>query len=227
MKPQGIIFLPIMFFELVRRKKIRGFIVSISIAIIIALIVILPFNGNRSLLWIIELYKKTISEYPYATMNAFNLFYLLKANMINNAKNLFVFSYHFYGMFFIIATTLFSWYIYIKGKDKKYAFLCAFIQIVGVFNLSVGMHERYLYAAVTLAIFTFIYIKDSRFLYLAIAFSFTSYVNCHFVLSAFNGTIISNRLGKIISIFNLILVLYLIIVSLDNVKKTVGNDKVI
>jgi Gpi18-like mannosyltransferase len=227
MKPQGIIFLPIMFFELVRRKKIRDFIVLISIALGVVLIVILPFNANRTPLWIIDLYKKTISEYPYATMNAFNIFYLLKANMVNNTKNLFVFSYHFYGMFFIIATTLFSWYIYIKGNNKKYAFLCAFIQIAGVFNLSVGMHERYLYAAVTFAVFTFIYIKDSRFVYLAIAFSFTSYVNCHFVLSGIGGDIIGKRLGEIISVINLILVIYLIIISLDNVNKIARNDRMI
>lgn len=81
MKPQGIIFLPVLFFELVRRKKIKNFLKSAGIALVVALLIVFPFNANRNILWIVELYKKTVAEYPYATMNAYNLFCLCEMKL--------------------------------------------------------------------------------------------------------------------------------------------------
>ncbi|MBD7912156.1 MULTISPECIES: glycosyltransferase family 39 protein [Clostridium] len=182
MKPQGIIYLPILFFEIVRRKDFKLLLKMAAVAIVTALIIIIPFSINQSPLWIFNLYSNTISEYPYASVNGFNFFSLIGANYIKNKSTLFIFSYHTYGMLFIVLVTLFSWYIYAKGNAIKFAPLAALIQIAGVFTFSVGMHERYLFPAAALAVLAYIYQKDKRFLLLAVGFSITIFINTYEIL---------------------------------------------
>lgn len=224
MKPQGIIFLPILFFELVRERKIKNFIYAVASAMMTALIIIIPFSLNQhNPLWIFNLYSKTISEYPYASVNAFNFFSLIGANYKNNNTTLVLFSYHTIGMIFIVITTLISWFVYIKGNDRKYISAIALFQIAGVFTFSVGMHERYLFPAVALSILAFIYLKDRRFFILSIGFSITSYTNISVVFFSMNSSTF-NIFLKEISFLNVLLVGYLVKILFDNVVKKVSLE---
>ena len=219
MKPQGIIFLPILFFELIRERSLKVFINATISGIVTALVIIIPFSLNeQSPLWIFKLYLKTISEYPYASVNGFNFFSLIGANFKNNTDTLFIFNYHTWGMIFIVATTLISWVIYIKGNNRKFVSAIALLQIAGVFTFSVGMHERYLFPAVALSILAFIYLKDKRLFILAIGFSVTSYINIFSVLFSLNSTTF-NILLMITSFLNIVLVIYLVKVLFENTIK--------
>jgi len=224
MKPQGLIFLPILFFELVRQRKLKNFIYCAVSFIVAAIIIIIPFTfSQESSFWIVNLYSKTISEYPYASVNAFNFFSFIGANFKNNNLTLFLFSYHTIGMSFIIITTLISWFIYIKGNSRKYISAIGLLQIAGVFTFSVGMHERYLFPAVALAIVAFIYLRDKKFFSLAIGFSITSYINIAVVLF---GTTAStfNIFLRGTSFLNILLVIYLVKILLENALKKVSNN---
>ena len=182
MKPQGIIFLPVLLFELIRERNLKSFLKVAASALITALVIILPFSFNQDPLWIFKLFSNTISEYPYASVNAFNFFSLLGANYTSNSATLLVFSYHTWGMIFIVIITAFSWFIYIKGNNRIFASVSALLQIVGVFTFSAGMHERYLFPAVALSILAFIYTRDKRLLILSMGLSATSYANIYSVL---------------------------------------------
>lgn len=222
MKPQGIIFLPILFIELVKKKDIKSFVYSAISALIMVLIVIIPFSlNNANPLWIVSLYTKTISEYPYASVNAFNFFSLIGGNYKNYNSQLFIFNYHTIGLIFIAITTLIGWFVCIKGNHRKYIPAVALLQIAGVFTFSVGMHERYLFPAVALAVLAFIYMKDKRFFILAIGFSITSYINIASVLFSLN-TSSFNIFLKVTSLLNVLLVVYLLKVLFDGVLKKVS-----
>lgn len=219
MKPQGIIFLPVLFFELVRQRKIRNFIYAAVSAVATIIVIIIPFSINeQSPIWIFNLYLRTISEYPYASVNAFNFFGLVGANYKNDNTTFFISSYHTIGIMFIILTTLIGWILYIKGNDRKYISAISLLQIAGVFTFSVGMHERYLFPAVALSILAFIYSKDRRFFIMAIGFSITSYINISTVFFKTNTSVFEVLL-KVTSLFNVILVLYLVKVIIDNTVK--------
>lgn len=219
MKPQGIIFLPVLFFELVRGKNIKDFLKAAAFAVGTAIIVILPFSLKQSSpLWIVKLYSSTVSEYPYASVNAYNFFNLIGANYQKDSSILFLFSYHTWGMIFIVLTTLFSWFIYIKGNNRKFAFAAALIQIAGVFTFSVGMHERYLFPAAALAVLAFIYLKDRRLLLLALGFSITIFSNTHAVLYNTNFS----DAALFTSLANVLLFTYLVKIMIDiAVKKKI------
>lgn len=204
MKPQGIIFLPVLFFELVRKKDIKIFIESILSATVTALIIVLPFSSGQKIMWILNLYSKTISEYPYASVNGFNFFNLLGGNYKQSSATFLIFSYQTWGMISIIAITLFAWFIYARGKNRYLAFPTALIQISGVFTFSTGMHERYLFPALVLSIISFIYLKDKKIFTLCIGYSITIYTNIYYILFSSNSKLLSDG----ISILNIILFIY-------------------
>lgn len=221
MKPQGIIFLPVMFFELVRQKSLKSFFKVIISGVITALVIILPFSANLNILWIFKLFASTLGEYPYATVNAFNFFYLLGANYTKDSSILLLFSYHTWGMTFIVLITLIAWLAYVKGKGNFIASAAALILISGVFIFSTSMHERYLFPAVALAVLAAVYLQEKRFILLATGFSITAFINTFYILWQTNLGI--NRaafdaLPAATSILNLLLFGYLVKVIYGSIK---------
>lgn len=212
MKPQGIIFLPVLFFELVRQKSFSTSLKVLVCSLGTAFIIVLPFSLNEGGLWIFNLFSKTMAEYPYASVNAFNFFSLIGKNYTNDATAFFIFSYHIWGMIFIVLITAFSWFIYIKGNSSIFASAASLLLIAGVFTFSTRMHERYLFPAAALSILTFIYLKDKRLLILLAAYSVTIFINTYFVLfETIKGVnfMPMNIILTITSLLNVILFFYL------------------
>ncbi|BAH05639.1 glycosyltransferase family 39 protein [Clostridium kluyveri] len=223
MKPQGIIFFPVLLFELIARKNLKTLIKCAASCIVTSLVIILPFSFNQNALWIFKLYKNTISEYPYASVNAFNFFNLLGGNYKESSSTFFIFSYKIWGIIAIIAITAFSWYIYIKSKNKIFAFSCALVQISGVFTFSTGMHERYLFPAAALSMLSFIYLKDNRLLILLAGYTLTIYSNIYSILfGGFGNTTSHTLISDGTCILNIILSAYLVKILLDIVLKKKG-----
>lgn len=219
MKPQGIILLPLVLFELIKKRNLESLIKCILPALITSLIIILPFSiSNHNITWIFSLYKNTISEYPYASDNAFNFFSLIGANHIKDTTTMFILSYHNWGMIFIVLITILSGFIYIKSTNKSAIYIAALIQIVGVFNFSVGMHERYMFTATAMCILAYIYIKNRHLLVLTALFSLIIYINTHTTLfEQFNGVNIMpyNVVMIFTSLLNVLSFIYLIIISIQ------------
>lgn len=182
MKPQGIIYLPVLFFELVRMRQVKPWLIAAGSAILTALIVAVPFSIGQDPSWLLKLYTGTVNEYPYASVNAYNLFALLGANYTKDTVTLLLFDYHTWGMAFIVIVTLFSWWMYAKHGNVRFAAAAALIQIAGVFTFSTSMHERYLFPAAALALLAFTYLQDRRLLWLSVGFSLTIFVNTYDIL---------------------------------------------
>ncbi|WP_242860335.1 glycosyltransferase family 39 protein [Desulfosporosinus sp. I2] len=119
MKPQGIIFLPVIFFELIRQKSMKSWIKVVLSGLFTAIVIVLPFSWNMNGLWIFKLFSSTLGEYPYASVNAFNFFSLLGKNFVSDAGTVLGISYHSWGMLSIVLITAVSWVLYIKGKTRN------------------------------------------------------------------------------------------------------------
>ncbi|WP_407311338.1 hypothetical protein [Desulfosporosinus sp. SB140] len=213
MKPQGIIFLPILFFELVKRRTFKDTVKVLIVSAATATLLILPFSSDLNVLWIVKLFTSTLGEYPYASVNAFNFFYLLGANYTKDASAFLLVSYHIWGTIFIVLTTLLAWFVFARGKGKDFVPATALILISGVFIFSTRMHERYLFPAVALAVLAWIYLKDKRIILLSAGFSITSFANTFYVLWQTNGGINQSALSFIpvvISALNVALFIYML-----------------
>lgn len=224
MKPQGIIFLPILFFELVRLKSVTEFVKTAFIGLVTAVLIALPFMLTNGVTWIFKLYSGTVGEYPYASVNAFNFFSLIGKNYAKDTGTILGISYHNLGMAAIVLVTILTFVIYLKGNNKMLAPAAAFIEISGVFTFSSSMHERYLFPVVALSILAYIYLKDKRILALIIGFSITVFSNTYYVLLQ-SGRSGNSPVIIVISALNILLFVYSTKVLID-ISKNRGGVKI-
>lgn len=210
MKPQGIIYLPILCFSLLRVKRVRAWFTVIASALVTGLLVVLPFSVGQGPLWLFKLYTSTVNEYPYASVNAFNFFGLLGANYVRDSTTLLAFSYKTWGLVFIVAVTAFSWWMYTKARRAEFASAVALMQIAGVFTFESSMHERYLFPAVALALLAYVQLKENKFLWLALGFSVTTFANTYAILyRTANGVAPFDILFVTTSLLNVLLCAFL------------------
>ncbi|MBF0566444.1 MAG: glycosyltransferase family 39 protein, partial [Nitrospirae bacterium] len=149
--------------------------VMVSLAIFVAAVI--PFGYDKELLWIFKHYLKTMSSYPYASLNAFNLFALTGGNFVEEKASFFIFPYYVWGWVFIASAVAFASYLFYKKRERNHLFFIAIFLITAVFMLASRMHERYLFPALALSLATFLRFGDRRLLYFFIGISVTFFVN--------------------------------------------------
>lgn len=194
-KPQMLLFAPILFIGMVRqsfpryfsgsasqsgpagrpgamcRKSLLRVLGSGALALVPALLLCLPFGLDN----VAEQYLDTVSSYPYAAVNAYNFWGMLGLNWVGQDQTLLGLPYLFYGWAAIAAAVLLVLFLGLSrrassadarqpGAYTDYPLLAALF-MASVFVFSVRMHERYLYPAVALLLFSCIY-RPSRRLYL-------------------------------------------------------------
>lgn len=215
MKPQGIIYGPVLFFELLRQRKIQPWLLAVGGAVVTTILVILPFSWGQEPLWLLDLYKGTVGEYPYASVNAYNFFALIGGNYTQDTTTLFLFSYHTWGMICIVLVTLFTWWMYIRSRKPQFAAAAALVLIAGVFTFASSMHERYLFPAAALAVLAYLYLRDRRFLWLAGGFSLTIFLNTFDIFYSSNTRDQYGIILCVTSLLNVLLFGYLVKVVWD------------
>jgi Gpi18-like mannosyltransferase len=157
-KPQALIFapLPILWFadRLLLRKQhaAADLFVFSGTAIATFCLGIFPFSINENPAWIIAKYGDTLASYPYATLNAFNLFALTGGNFVAMEQRLLLFPYSLWGYVFIALIVICSALVALKGKDPSRFWYIPLFLSVSVFVLSAKMHERYLFPALALTL---------------------------------------------------------------------------
>lgn len=230
MKPQGIIFLPVLFFELLRKKNIKDFFRCFLYALVTAVIILLPFFSLQDPLWIIKLFINTASGYKGASINAFNFFALLGANWKEDSLPLFLFSYQTWGILFDILILAFSGFLYFKGRGAVLPSIASVVLVTGAFVMSHRMHERYMFPALAILLLAYALVKDRRLLILYGLFSVTSFVNTYMVFSLSLREIFwipaNDPVLFITSLCNVVLMVYLFKTAYDiTVKGIIKEDQ--
>ncbi|WP_435168188.1 phospholipid carrier-dependent glycosyltransferase [Paenibacillus glycanilyticus] len=226
-KPQALIFTPVMLlaygYNLRHWKRIAA---GIGYGVIAFLLLAAPFiwkNGGLSGLY--DLYKSTLSSYPYATLNAFNLYALTGGNWAKLDAHWLGLEYSVWGNIGIVFATVVSVLFFAfrkQQKDLTGSFYMALILIVTVFMFAAKMHERYMFPALLLMIFAYVEAKDRRILHLLLGFSITHYINVGYVLAfSQENTFLpsSNGIMIVTSLVNIGLYLYMIYIGYDRYIK--------
>lgn len=221
LKPQGIIFLPILFFELVRRKDVKLFLECVWKSVIAGIVVILPFVFKSGPLFIIRLYVGTVGGYTYATFNAFNFFGLLGANYTPDNETLFILSYGMWGLIGIIIVTSFVMWLFYKNYTKLTPILGSLILCSGVFIFSARMHERYMFPALALILATYILNANKKYLIIFVGLTISNLINVQLVLyhHYFIEELFINPdslIIKIVALMNIVLFAWLIKITLTD-----------
>lgn len=155
MKPQTAFVFPVLLLGIVDRVFLEDFswkkfgvnlgagLASIGGMLLLAA----PFG----LSYVIPQYVDTVSSYPKATVNAYNFWAMLGLNWHDQTEKLMGLSCNTWGTIFILlifAAAILFWYKS-KKNGAKYFYIGAFI-VIGIFTLSVRMHERYMFYALAL-----------------------------------------------------------------------------
>ena len=188
-KPQALIFapLPILWFadRLLRRKQHAAaeLLVFSGSAIATFCLGILPFSINENPGWIIAKYGTTLASYPYATLNAFNLFALTGGNFVPVDERFLFLPYELWGYLFIGLIVICAALAALKGKDLSRFWYVSLFLAVSVFILSAKMHERYLFPALALTLGFTVISRDRWGLLLFAGFSASQFLNALEVLA--------------------------------------------
>ncbi|OMD18566.1 phospholipid carrier-dependent glycosyltransferase, partial [Paenibacillus odorifer] len=191
-KPQALIFTPVLLFAFYHHRawKQLGFGALYGLGIF-GLLAAPFFWNNGGLVGIIDLYKSTLSSYPYSSVNAFNLYALTDPMWSSLDLTWLGIPYRVWGFIFIlVAVAVAAFYSFKKDRlDLTKSYFIGMVLIVVVFVLGTKMHERYMFPALILCLFTYIESRDRRFLSLFLGFSLTQYINVAYTLSHLNADV--------------------------------------
>ena len=125
----------------------------------------------------------TMGSYEYAAVNAYNFWGMLGLNWCSQDDYLFFLTYKQWGLVVIFALVVISVLIWLNNfkERSRYIIMGAFLGI-GMFTLSVRMHERYIFPAIILLLVLFIVTKRINSLWLYAGFSIVSFYNTAHVL---------------------------------------------
>ncbi|MGE5551472.1 MAG: glycosyltransferase family 39 protein [Bacteroidota bacterium] len=183
-KPQAILLAPVFLFALVSKRSWKALGESVLWGVAVLVLAVLPFSVRQGFAWVFKLYKGTVTQYPYASLNAFNFFALFGGNWQSETSKFFLFSYKTWSTLFITASVVFAGYLYFKAKDRSRLYWASMFIMFAIFVLAAGMHERYMFPAFVLALAAYIYARDRRLLYLYAGISLAGFLNIGHVFVA-------------------------------------------
>ena len=188
-KPQSLALSPIFIYDAVAEvfgpeknpsiKRAADILLKGIACISFAILLSLPFINNFNLTPIINLYKTTLTAYPYASVNAYNLYSFIGANWVSIETEIFQgFTYFHIGFFFLALISVYAIYLLNRGKGRQFSwFLCAGVLFALTFLLSVMMHERYIYPSLVFFLTAYIYKQDKRLIMFYVFYSALAFVN--------------------------------------------------
>ncbi|GHU66296.1 hypothetical protein FACS1894184_03920 [Clostridia bacterium] len=211
-KPQALMAGPLGLFalitHLIRRrwdgKAIARALSGLGIGLVMCFALLLPFCVKVGWAWLPGKYFGTMGSYDYATVNAANLYYLIRGNWVaTSAAFLGVLTFREVAVLLMGLTLIATLWLYWRAQDPKAIFLAAALTFLGFFLFSFRMHERYLFPALAFFLAAYAVHRDGRLLWIAIGLSVTTFYNSWFVLLEEHLT--DYTAGCVIASFNLAL----------------------
>lgn len=215
-KPQMLIFSPVLFWAVIEQVFLDGFdkknfwknLLSGLGAIGAMLLLMLPFGLEK----VLNQYMNTITSYPKATVNAYNIWTMFGLNWQEQTGTFLKVQYNHWGMLFIVFIVLSAVYLCYRCRkdDSKYFMIAGFI-ISGVFMFSVRMHERYMFPALVLILMAFLMKPVKELFYAFIGLTIIHFLNVSHVLYYYKANSFSPKamIPMIIAALSLGVVIYL------------------
>lgn len=182
-KPQSLMFAPLLLLVgFIEKKDWRVRLRSGVSGIAAFAALLIPFSLYRDPLWIVELYRKSLSVYDLVAFNAFNLYALFGKNGAPMSADWLAVPYRIWDIAAVLLTVPMAACLFFKSKSAgKYAYIGMLIALL-IFLLKTGMHERYGYPALLLALVSYFHFADKRILNLFLGLSLTHFANTAYVL---------------------------------------------
>jgi Gpi18-like mannosyltransferase len=148
-KTQMVILLPIFILITWRRNGFRSFMKGVTASWLTFVVVLAPFFYFHKVDRIINVVLNAVGEYPYLSMNAYNLWWLFSwgqgrwmpdTNLFLNFVSFRALGSILLGIFYVLLLR----YLFVREKDEQALFLSCALAFFAFFMLPTEMHERYL-----------------------------------------------------------------------------------
>ena len=156
---------------------------AVCAALGVIILISIPFRGEQGPFWLIEKYYGTATSYSYATVNAYNFWALIGANWKKVDVPFMGLTYGKWGTIFMAASVLLSIALFViaVGRHKRckgaLPLTMAYL-LAAIFTFGHYMHERYIFPALILLMFAYIFYNDWRVLLTYVLYATTMLVNC-------------------------------------------------
>lgn len=198
LNPRTLFFAPILFCGILEHVILRDFswrkffyhLCSGICVLFCVLLACTPFGLDQ----VLSQYTALLSYYPYAAVNACNLWGLLGLNWVSWDGHFLFFSYAQWGVVFLVLLTLVSILLFfrIQKQPSRYFLSSAFLGSL-VFLLSVGMHEHDLFPVLLLLLAAYAQKPAGELLYCYTGFSAVLFGNTAFVLYLYDASAYNRR----------------------------------
>ncbi|MCR5809103.1 MAG: hypothetical protein K6G56_06025 [Clostridiales bacterium] len=158
-------------------------VLAVFAALALIILVSVPFKGSQDTFWLVEKYYGTATSYKYASVNAYNFWTLIGANWKSVDLPFMGLTYGKWGTIGMAVSVVLGILLYVgavvRHKKVKGALpLAMAYMLAGIFTFGHYMHERYIFPALILLMFAYIFYNDRRLLWTYMAYAATMLVNC-------------------------------------------------
>lgn len=198
-KPQGLFIIPAAFFGLMFRTPLKRWPLAIAAGLASVWVALLPVTYTKlggfpafliaPYFWLANLMSQTGNNYPYSTVNAFNIWLLPPPNESwkSDAQLLFFLPHRVWGIV-LIAGALAAIGVYVWRNRARFGapvyFLAASATLTSFYMLPTRMHERYIFPAI--AFLALAAACNRRLNWIYAGFSLTSLVSIGYIFFFYN-----------------------------------------
>ncbi|MBN2883925.1 MAG: hypothetical protein JXN10_10370 [Clostridia bacterium] len=190
LKPQMLFFGPVLAVVFIKhlsedgiKAGLKTFLLSFTGGAALFVITVLPFSIGKEWTWILDKYMGTINSYPYATLNAANIFGMLKLNWQSLENTFLGLKLSTWGMAGLAFSVTVYFVIAFINKRKDNIFILSALLMTGIYALGHKMHERYLFPIMAVLLFGFIYTKRGATIFIYGLLSTAIFINVAQVLA--------------------------------------------
>jgi len=172
------------------KKKLWETVLAVAAAVAVIALLSAPFGNGQPVSWLRDKYFSTATSYPYASVEAFNLFALIGGNWKPIENVPFLFSYAVWGYIGIGVSVIGAAALYIAGRRKNQKgilLLSTGFLLTALFTLGPYMHERYVFPALLLLLIAGLYYNDRRLFIVFFGLS------CSLLLNALGAFVVVGR----------------------------------
>ncbi|HHW22139.1 MAG TPA: hypothetical protein GXX26_04555 [Clostridiaceae bacterium] len=191
-KPQSGLLLPVILYLYFRDfrfdfKSLTRLFSGIFAGVVVYLSIVVPFYVPTKLsgrlpafidyfYWLFDLYSTSIKDYPFASANAFNFWFLAGGQIQNDTMPFLGMSYLAWGNILLILALAYAFTCLFKGKATLYSIAYfSYLVLFSAFFFMTKMHERYLLPAIIFI--TLASVFDKRHLLTLCLLSFSVFIN--------------------------------------------------
>jgi len=182
-KPQSIVLLPVLAYLILRNGGWKRALSSAAASIAMVFLVILPFNWDNPIAFLVDRYTAGLNMFPHTSLHAYNFWALLGFWEPDTITHLGL-TYQQWGILALVTFVAFVMWQLHRRYEPRSAIFAVFLIMFGFFMLMTRMHERYLFPVLALLALGW-YTRFTLWIYIGLTATYLA--NLIFILSYLNN----------------------------------------